>query len=389
MASLSIVIPAYNEETAIEEIVTRCLAAREPIMRGTGLSSVEVVVVDDGSRDRTRELALKHTEARLFSHPVNRGYGAALMTGFDGASGDYLSFLDADGTCDPLAFVGLYKALRDADAAMAVGNRLHGESKMPKIREAGNRFYAGVISWLTGVKVNDSASGMRVFARALLPRLRPLPTGLHFTPAMTARAACMGARIVEVPIPYAERQGRSKLNVVADGLRFLSVILGIIFAYFPLRLFGPLGVFFGLVALSYGAWPVQYYVEHHALLLPDMTYRLLTVVTLAVCGLTALAFGLLAQRLSDIALGRAPGRLDDPRLRLGALVAGGTLIVGGIALNSRVIVEYVTTRTIQAPWIYVLVGALAVISGTVLVCCGVTLGIVNHLPRERPERPGA
>ena len=385
MAVLSIVIPAYNEEDAIEEILTRCLAAREPLKKATGLGGVEVLVVDDGSRDRTRELASRFKEARLISHPVNRGYGAALMTGFDGATGDYLSFLDADGTCDPLAFVDLFKAMKDAGADMSVGNRLHEASKMPKIREAGNRFYAGVISWLTGVPVRDSASGMRIFKRALLSRLRPLPTGLHFTPAMTARAACMGARIVETPIPYADRQGQSKLNVVADGLRFLSVILGIIFAYFPLRLFGPLGVFFGLVALAYGLGPLSYYSEHHALLLPDMIPRLLTIVTLSVCGLTALAFGLLAQRLSDIALGREPGFLDDKRLRLGALISGALLIVGGIALNSRVIVEYVTTRTIQTPWVYVLVGGLAVISGTVLVCFGVTLGIVNHLPRERPQ----
>jgi glycosyltransferase involved in cell wall biosynthesis len=384
MATLSIVIPAYNEEDAIEEIVTRCLAARGPITQKTGLGSVEVVVVDDGSKDRTRERASKFKEAKLISHPVNRGYGAALMTGFDNASGDYLSFLDADGTCDPLAFVDLYAALSAGRADMAVGNRLHEGSKMPKVREAGNRFYAAVISWLTGVPVGDSASGMRVFSRGLLPRLRPLPTGLHFTPAMTARAACMGARIVESPIPYADRQGQSKLNVVADGLRFLSVILGIIFAYFPLRLFGPLGVFFGVVAAAYGVEPVRYYLEHHALLLPDMIPRLLTIVTLTVCGLTALAFGLLAQRLSDIALGRPPGRLDDARLRLAALVSGLLLIVGGIALNSRVIVEYVTTRTIQTPWVYVLVGGLAVISGTVLVCFGVTLGIVNHLPREKP-----
>ena len=230
--------------------------------------------------------------------------------------------------------------------------------------------------------MRDTASGMRLFSRRLLPKLKPLPAGLHFTPAMTARAACLGVRIVETPIPYAERTGRSKLNVFTDGLRFFGVILGIIFAYFPLRLFGPLGVFFGLVAMVYGVWPIRYYLEHRALLLPDMTPRLLTIVTLAVCGLTALAFGLLAQRLSDIALGRDPGVLDNPRLRLGALVLGAALIVGGIALNSRTIVEYVTTMHIQTPWIYVLVGGLCVISGTVLVSLGVTLGIVNHLPRD-------
>lgn len=385
MPSLSIVIPAYNEELAVAAILRQCLEARAAITRETGLSPVEVVLVDDGSRDKTRDIADTFKEARLISHPVNKGYGAALMTGFSNAAGDYLGFLDADGTCDPLAFIGLYKALQREKADMAVGNRLHEGSKMPKVREAGNRLYAGVISWLTGVPVRDSASGMRLFSRHLLPRLRPLPTGLHFTPAMTARAACMGARIVEERIPYANRQGSSKLNVVSDGLRFLGVILGIIFAYFPLRLFGPLGVFFGLVALAYGAGPVQYYAQHHALLLPEMIPRLLTVVTLAVCSFTALAFGLLAQRLSDIALGREAGWLDSPWLRRVALLLGGALIVGGIALNSRTIVEYVTTKHIDLPWVYVLVGGLFVICGTVLLSFGVTLGIVNQLPRD--DRP--
>lgn len=385
MPKLSIIIPAYNEQAAIVSTITRCLAAREAISRETGLSPVQIVVVDDGSRDRTGELARGFAEVALVVHPVNRGYGAALMTGFEAACGDFLGFLDADGTCDPLAFIALHRALVETGAAMAVGNRLHAKSKMPKLREAGNRFYAAVISRLTGARINDSASGMRLFSRALLPRLRPLPAGLHFTPAMTARAACMGVRIAETPIPYAERQGQSKLNVVADGLRFLSVILGIIFAYFPLRLFGPLGVLFGAVALAYGAGPVVYYLKHGELLLPEMMHRLLSVVTLAACSLTALAFGVLAQRLSDIALGREAGWLGGRWLRWASLLLGLTLIAAGIALNSRTIVEYVTTLKIQTPWIYILAGGLLVISGTVLASFGVTLGIVNHLPRALQE----
>src|SRR5690349_10518283 len=122
VVKLSIVIPAYNEEDAIEAILTQCLAAREPLKKATGLSEVEVIAVDDGSKDRTRELAGKFKEARLLVHPQNRGYGAALMTGFEAATGDYLSFLDADGTCDPLAFADLFKALEREKADMAVGN---------------------------------------------------------------------------------------------------------------------------------------------------------------------------------------------------------------------------------------------------------------------------
>src|SRR5687768_10132234 len=106
--TLSIVIPAYNEEGAIADILTRCLGCREEIRKETGLG-VEVIAVDDGSRDRTREIAKGFKEARLLVHEVNRGYGNALMTGFQGATGDYLAFLDADGTCDPRAFIPLFK----------------------------------------------------------------------------------------------------------------------------------------------------------------------------------------------------------------------------------------------------------------------------------------
>lgn len=376
--TLSIVIPAYNEEGAISDILDKCLAARQPLCRQTGLSFIEIIAVDDGSRDRTRELIGRFSEAKLLRHPANRGYGAALMTGFGSARGDYLAFLDADGTCDPLAFAELYRALRDQEADICIGNRLHALSRMPKIRELGNRFYAQLITRLTGVVVADTASGMRLFKRELLPRLAPLPAGLHFTPAMTARAACIGAKIVEVPIPYAERQGQSKLRVVADGLRFLRVILGIIFAYYPLRIFAPAGLSFGFIALAYGVGPVSYYLLHRRLE-EDMIYRLLTITTLTVCGLITLAFGLVAQKVAHISLRRSSGWLDKLAVRSASLLLGVGLGIGGVLLNSKTILEYVSSGRITIHWIYVLTGGLAVISGTVLACFGVTLGLLGHL----------
>lgn len=372
---LSIVIPAYNEEEAIAGILARCLSAREPIKKATGLD-VEIVAVDDGSRDKTREIAAGFKEAKLVAHEANKGYGQALMTGFKAGSGDYLGFLDADGTCDPLAFIDLYLALKSQGADMAVGNRLHEKSQMPPVRRLGNRVYAAIISFLTGMRVTDSASGMRLFARGLLDRLEPLPTGLHFTPAMTARVASMGRKIAETPIPYAERQGQSKLNVVVDGLRFLRVILGVIFAYFPLRFFGPVWAAFWLLALGLGAAPVLFYAAH-GFLKEDMIYRLLTIFTLAVCGLISLAFGLVSQSIADFVLGRKPSWLPPPEPTAGA---GLLLSVGGVLLNSKTILEYVSSGRITIHWVYVLTGGLAVVLGTSLFCLGVTLALVRHLP---------
>lgn len=379
MSTLSIVIPAFNEEAAIAEILRRCLSARESLCRRTGVERVEVLVVDDGSRDRTREIAARFPEAKLVVHPVNRGYGAALAAGFAAAGGELLGFLDADGTCDPLAFADLHEALVRERAELAVGNRLHDASRMPLVRRLGNRFYAFVIARLTGVPVRDSASGMRLFRRELLERLRPLPVGLHFTPAMTARAASLGARIAEVPIPYAERQGRSKLNVVADGWRFLRVILGAIFAIHPLRIFGPLGALFLLVAVGYGIRPILYYLAHRRLE-SEMIYRLLSIMTLSSCSLTALCFGLVAQRLSDAVTGRRAAALRWPGLPGAAVAAGIALGLGGVALNSRTIMEYAASGHITTHWVYVLTGGLAVMSGMVLFCFGVTLGLAGHLP---------
>lgn len=386
--TLSIVVPAYNEEESIKEILERCLGAAERLRRETGLE-LEVIAVNDGSRDKTSEIAGRVAKVKLVNHEVNRGYGEALKTGFNASSGDYLGFLDADGTCDPLAFIGLYKALQERGADLSIGNRLHKDSKMPRIRYIGNRIYAVIISWLTGVPVSDTASGMRLFAKGLAERFAPLPSGLHFTPAMTAQAACLGTKIVETPIPYAERQGQSKLNVVADGVRFLRVILGIIFAYYPLRVFGPVGIFFAAVAVGYGLQPVSYYLSHGRLEPDVMIYRLLTIVVLLSCGFISLTYGWIAQRISDIANHRPSGWLEQPRLHEASAAVGCLLGLGGIALNSKTILEYVSSGQITTHWVYLLTGGLCVILGTVLSAFGVVLGLMGHLsfsvkPAVRP-----
>lgn len=376
---LSIVIPAYNEEDSVDAILKSCLDARAALIKESGLSAVEVILVDDGSRDKTREKAGRWTEARLVVHERNKGYGAALMTGFRASSGDLLSFLDADGTCDPLAFNGLIKALRAAQADMAVGARLHAGSEMPFIRTVGNRLYALLLRSLTGVRLTDTASGMRVFKRALLPRLAPLPTGLHFTPAMTARVACMGGKFVEHPIPYSARVGQSKLSVLGDGVRFLRVILGTVFAYFPLRVFGPLAAVFLLAAAGLGLLPARTYLGG-AGIEEWMIYRLLTVLTLSVCGAIFAAIGLLAQKASNAALGRSASWVDRPVIHETAALAGAALWLAAVAVNWPTVVEYATTGHITRHWAWVLFGALSVICGTVLVSLSIALGAFAHLP---------
>src|SRR5437773_7237985 len=146
LPKLSVVIPAYNEEHGIDAILDRVLAQREPLREG-GIGELEVLVVDDGSRDRTAERVAAYSDVRLIRHQVNRGYGAALKTGFSAATGDLLAFLDADGTYPPEHFPALCRSALEPDHDIVIGSRMLGnDSEMPLVRRIGNTLFASLLS---------------------------------------------------------------------------------------------------------------------------------------------------------------------------------------------------------------------------------------------------
>ena len=241
MTTLSVVIPAYNEEKSIGPIVERVLAVR-PALAQAHVSDLDLIVVDDGCRDETASVVRRYPGVRLVQHSTNHGYGAALKTGFSQARGELLGFLDADGTYPPEYFPALCQAAADHGADLVVGSRMAGsDSEMPLTRRVGNTFFAALVTLVGNQRVSDSASGMRVMRRDVLSCLYPLPDGLNFTPVMTTRAIHEQLKIVEVPIPYSERVGRSKLSVVRDGTRFLQSIVWTAMSYNPARILGALG----------------------------------------------------------------------------------------------------------------------------------------------------
>ena len=234
---LLIAIPAYNEEQSIESIIQRSLAAREYITAMSPVDDVDIAVVSDGSTDRTLEIAKTHEhEIKVIGFERNRGYGAAIQEAWKQSDADLLSFLDADGTCDPRFFATLCRVIETDHADVAIGCRMNKESKMPALRRVGNTIFATLLGLFSSTRVRDTASGMRVVRRASLDKLEPLPTGMHFTPAMSARAMLdRNLKMHEIDMPYAEREGRSKLSVVRDGIRFLKVIVEAAFLYRPER----------------------------------------------------------------------------------------------------------------------------------------------------------
>ena len=250
MPTLSVVIPALNEENGIADIMQRVLSVA-PQLAVAGVERLELIVVDDGSRDRTAEIVSATPGATLVQHPVNRGYGAALKTGFRAAQGDLLAFLDADGTYPPEYFPQLCQTLLVGGYDIVVGSRMAGEkSEMPLTRRIGNTIFAGMISLLSRQRITDSTSGMRVFRRETLEKLYPLPDGLNFTPIMSTRALHEDVRMTEVAIPYSERVGRSKLSVVRDGTRYVQTITWTALNYNPVRVLGGLALLLlGLAAV--------------------------------------------------------------------------------------------------------------------------------------------
>ena len=300
---LLIVIPAYNEEKSIESIIERSLNARKEIIAKTKVTSIEITVVSDGSTDHTVELASKYKEKiKIIVFDKNRGYGAAIKEAWKQSDADLLSFLDADGTCDPRFFINLCELMEDKKADVALGCRLNQNSKMPFIRKLGNIFFSLMLTLFSSKINRDTASGMRIVKRSCLPKLMPLPDGLHFTPAMSARAILSDdIKISEVNMPYHEREGESKLSALKDGLRFLKIILSTAFLYRPSRILtaaGVMGLFFASFLMI---MPIIFYLRNH-IVLEWMIYRFIVCNLLGIVSLLLLCSSYLSTKIVNITL---------------------------------------------------------------------------------------
>jgi hypothetical protein len=387
MTALSIVIPAYNEEAGIADIARRVLATADAL-KLVGIQQLELLVVDDGSRDQTALAASRVEGVRLIRHIQNKGYGAALKTGFCRAQGELIGFLDADGTYPPEHFPQLCTlALGGAD--LVIGSRMAGAaSQMPFTRRLGNRFFAGLLSLITRQTVTDSASGMRVFKREMLARIYPLPDGLNLTPVMSTRALHEGLSIAEVPIPYSERVGRSKLSVVRDGSVFLQSIVWTALAYNPVRILGVLGlVGLALAGLVLGSLTIAR-LAGVTRLGPWGVAAVFIALVAAVTGLSLFALGVtfnylvtlfykrpVRQGLFGRPLFKAP--LDRQFGWMGTLAIALGLAIAAVSLGLGV-----NGWDVARLWLYLLVSAMLLLMGVQLVIYWILLRVLDELSQR-------
>jgi len=380
--SLTVVIPALNEEQAIGGTISRCLDVREQIKDIAGLNGIEIIVVSDGSTDRTVEIAQGFPEINVIIFERNRGYGAAIKEGFSKGTGSLLGFLDADGTCDPLYFGDMCRSIIEEHADIVLGSRLGSKSSMPPVRRIGNRFYALLLGFLTGRSVTDSASGMRVLKKEAFIDVSPLPDGLHFTPSMSARALIDGLSIVEIPMEYAERIGRSKLHVVADGVRFLQTIFSGILCYRPDRLFlqGFTACLLGVILM--GAHPVEFY-WHNRMVEEWMIYRFIACFLLGSSGFMLLCATALSHHMAS--LGPKSRRTDSFWAELIAGLFKGKVLYAFCGINILIslllyfpgIIEYFTTRTCTLHWSRVLVGTFFILTAFQTMITAILIELVK------------
>jgi glycosyltransferase involved in cell wall biosynthesis len=300
---LLIAIPAYNEEDSIADTIRDALAARDRLVHDSPITTVDITVVSDGSTDRTVERARDFAaDVRVVTLDHNCGYGAAIKRAWGESDADLLGVLDADGTCDPRFFVDLCCAMEREDADLALGSRMHRASKIPLARRVGNVFFAAMVTAISSSRVRDAATGMRVVRASSLPQLLPLPDGMQFTPAMTARASLNERlKIVEIDMPYHERVGQSKLRVLRDGLRFLWSIIETALTHRPSRLFVTAGVVVLILPVVLMTPPIEFYLVHRRVL-EWMIYRFVVSELTMLAGVLLIAGGYLAGRMSAIAV---------------------------------------------------------------------------------------
>ena len=236
---ISVVIPAYNEEEAIG-------AALDELIEVLEGQIYEIIVVDDGSTDNTAK-TVQEKNVKLIQHPCNKGYGAALKTGIDHASGERILITDADGTYPNKEIPRLLEHVDQYD--MVVGSRTGKDVNIQLYRRPAKWFLSRLANYLSGTKIPDLNSGMRIFRKEDAKKFfNILPSGFSFTTTITLAYLSNDMLIKYIPIDYYERQGRSKINPFKDGFNFILLIVRTITYFNPLKVFLPIG--FGLFVMA-------------------------------------------------------------------------------------------------------------------------------------------
>ena len=242
----SVIIPAHNEEKAIGTVLDELIEVLEG-------QAYEIIVVDDGSTDNTAKIVQQKESVKVIQHPYNKGYGAALKTGIKSAANDLILIIDGDGSYPVKDTPRLLKEADEYD--MVVGARTGKEVTIQLYRKPAKWFLSKLANYLSGTKIPDLNSGMRIFKKEdAIKFFNILPSGFSFTTTLTLAYLSNDYNVKYVPIDYHERAGKSKIKPFRDGFNFIMLIVRTITYFNPLKVFLPISIVlfvFGFLILLY------------------------------------------------------------------------------------------------------------------------------------------
>jgi glycosyltransferase involved in cell wall biosynthesis len=244
------ILPAFNEEGAILDDLNDVRSALQQSGR-----SFEIIVVDDGSTDRTSRIVDGLDWVRVIRHPFNRGNGAARTTGLLAARGRIVVFTDADRTYPNDRIVDLLHEV-DSGADMVIGAREREAGTMRMLRTPAKAFMRRLAEFMTGSKIPDLNSGLRAQRRDVtLSYLSMLPTSHSWVSTITIAFLSGGYLVRWVPIDYFPRVGRSTFHPLRDSYNYVTLIVRTVMYFNPLKIFLPLSLMLiTLAALKYGLY---------------------------------------------------------------------------------------------------------------------------------------
>lgn len=237
---LSIILPAKNEEEGLNKLLPSLVQL---------YPGAEIIVVNEGSTDNTRDLCLKFG-VKVINHPYSMGNGAAIKSGARQATRDIVVFMDADGQHDPRDITKLLEKLKQG-YCMVVGARSDdNHASLP--RKFGNQFYNKLASLMTGHDIEDLTSGFRVaYRKHFMKFLYLLPNGFSYPTTSTMAFFRSGLAVGYVPVTVAQRAGKSHIKLIKDGLRFFIIIVKIGALFSPMRLFLPVSASLFFTGICY------------------------------------------------------------------------------------------------------------------------------------------
>lgn len=243
MANIGIIVPCYNEEKSIANTLSQI----KSVAKGLG-QNTDIVAIDDGSIDRTREILSDIKDIRTIKNKTNLGYGASLKIAIRNSKSDYILIIDGDGTYPVDQIPKIVSKIKDND--MVIGARTGKNVRVPFFRKPAKWFLKHFAQYLTKTEIPDLNSGLRIFRKEIaLKYINLFPDGFSFTTTLTMICLTNGYKVEYVPINYYERKGKSSINPIKDFIGFTNLIFRLTIFFKPLNIFIPISLVMFIVGI--------------------------------------------------------------------------------------------------------------------------------------------